>query len=86
MFVIKRNYYNKSKEILKDMNKLYYGFSHIKVIHNIDNTFTLKLNDNNKTEYFIINGNYLIEILNACLGIKCIDFDLQLYIKESLLK
>ena len=86
MLVIKRKYFKKSKEILKDMNKLYYSFSKVTIIHNIDNSFNIILNNNEKTTYWLINTNYLCDIIE-CLNNsnKSIDFDLQNFIKESLL-
>lgn len=85
MISIKRNYLKSTKAILKFMNEKFYSFDKVYIITECDNTFTLKLNDINKTEFRVLNQKVLIQLINALTDIKSIEFKLSDYLLKLVL-
>ena len=85
MITVKRNYLKSTKSILKYMNEKFYSFDKVNIIIECDNTFTLVLNDMNKTEFRILNQRVLIQIINALTNIKSIEFNLSDYLLKLVL-
>ena len=81
---IKRKYYKKSKEILKEINKYDLSFNSVVIIHNIDNSFNI-IDNNNNFDIWINHNGVLCEIIESLFNSnKNIYFDFQNSIKESL--
>lgn len=84
MFKKPKNIKKQTKEILNDMEYKFYSYDKVYIIHECDNTFTLKLVNVNK-EYRILNQMVLIELIPIINEYKTIEFQLSEYLNKLVL-